>query len=95
MSLLIDAKIEPISYQQITDLSTPKALSVPSRANYALIQAYNGPVRWLDTGSVPTDSFGMRLSSGRDMWYTGDLGKLLFIDEVGGAELNITYYKNQ
>lgn len=95
MSISIDGQLEPISYQQITGLSTPKALSVPSRANYALIQAFNGPVRWLDTGSEPTDSIGMRLSSGRDLWYTGDLGKLRFVEESAGAELNITYYRNK
>jgi hypothetical protein len=93
MSIEFDGRVIPFGYQQINDLSTPQSLRVPSGAQYALIQAANQAVRWLDTGSDPTDSIGMRLSSGRDMWYTGDLGALRFIEETAGAELNVAYYR--
>jgi hypothetical protein len=35
----------------------------------------------------------MRLLQDRDMFYQGDLSAIRFIQEAGGAKLNVAYYK--
>lgn len=96
---VVDGTLEWIGYQQINDLSSATTLTVPTRAGYpsanlALIQALDQNVRWRPDGTstAPTASVGMQLEAGKDIWYTGDLATLKFIEEVSGAELNISYY---
>ena len=48
-------------------------------------------VRWRDDIS-PTASVGMPLAVGVTLQYDGDLTKIQFIEQVGGAKLNISYY---
>jgi len=79
-------------YQQITDLSAAVGLTVPAAAMAALIQAEGAVVRWRDDGTDPEATVGMRLLQDFDMWYTGDLSAITFIEESASATLNISYY---
>ena len=45
---IVDWFLEPAGYQQVTSLDTVKSLTVPARANVALIQAEDKNVRWRD-----------------------------------------------
>ena len=89
------ANLSPIptsGYQQITSLSAATALTVPSAAKVALIQAETQSVRWRDDGSDPTASVGMVVAAGETLFYTGDLSKLKFIETTTSAKLNVAYY---
>lgn len=69
------------------------ALTKPSGAEYALIQALVANIRWRDDGFDPTASAGQRLEAGDSMLYAGDLSAFRFIEEGGGAVANISYYR--
>lgn len=79
-------------YQQITSLSSATALTVPTGADRALIQATTQNVRWRSDGTNPTATIGMQLAAGDSLFYTGNLAALKFIEETASAVLNITYY---
>lgn len=90
---VVDAKLAPKGYQQISDLSSAVKLTPPTGARVALVQALTQSVRWLDDGNDPDASTGMVLAAGTDMLYTGNLAVITFIEIAGGAELNVTYYE--
>lgn len=82
-----------VGYQQITDLSSATALTVPRGAKWALIVPTAQAVRWRDDGTAPTASAGMPLAADSYFNYTAsDLSKIKFIEAASGAELNVTYY---
>jgi len=89
---VVDAILVPKGYQQVTTLSAAQGITPASQARAALIQALTQDVRWRDDGTNPTSTVGMLLEAGRDMYYTGDLSQLRFIEVLAGAELNISYY---
>lgn len=90
-----DATLIPkAAYQQLSP-SGVTALTVPSGASSALIQAVAQNVRWRDDGTNPSASVGMRISAGEEFWYTGDLDAIKFIEEVASAELNVSYYSTE
>lgn len=79
-------------YQQITSLSAATALTVPSGATVALIQAESQSIRWRDDGTDPTTSVGMLLSAGESVFFTGSLSGFKAIEVSASAILNISYY---
>lgn len=89
-----------LGYQQVTLLSGSTALTPPTTdANgslqkpvLAIIIAETQAVRWRDDGVAPTASVGMPLAAGVAFVYDGDLTKIRFIEQVGGAKLNVSYY---
>ena len=87
-----ESNVTPAGYQQITDLDTAVGLTVPTGATRALIQATTQSVRWRDDDTDPTDTVGMQLAAGADMWYLGDLSRILFVQEAASAKLNVSYY---
>lgn len=89
---LIDGKLVPLGYQQVTTLTASKGLEPPTGARVAVIQALVQNVRWRDDGPDPTNSVGMQLAASRDMLYTGDLTEIRFIEEAASAQLNVSYY---
>ena len=92
--LTADATLTPVGYEQIADVSTPaKALTVPTGARVALIQAVSQNVRWRDDGIDPSAAIGIQLEAGKDMFYTGSLSAIRFFEEAASAELNISYYE--
>lgn len=82
----------PRGFQQITDMSASTALTVPSQAQFAMIQAEGADVRWRDDGTAPTTSVGTLLTAGNSMLYEGDLGAIRFIETATTAVLNVSYY---
>lgn len=82
----------PLGYEQVTGLSSAKALTVPNGAKRALITATTQAVRWRDDGTNPTSSVGMPLAVNVTILYTGDLSALKFIEQTASAVLNVSYY---
>lgn len=84
--------LSALGFQQITSLSTSTALTVPSGAGLAVIQAEGAAVRWRDDGTAPTASVGMLLPAGAELRYTGTLGALRLIQTDSGAVIDVSYY---
>ncbi len=91
LQYMVEGKLEPNGYQQITTLTSAQSLKVPKGARVALLQAVGQNIRWLDNGFNPTASLGAQLVPGKDKLYTGDLARIRFIEETASAELNVTY----
>lgn len=89
---VVDDKMNPKGYQQVSDLSSAKGITPPREARVAVIQAVGQDVRWRDDGTDPTADIGMVLQAGRDMLYTGNMAKIKFIEMTAGAEINVSYY---
>jgi len=100
MSLNLKAITTRLGYQQITTLSSATGLTVPSvdvnglscRPSIALITPEGQAVRWRDDNVNPSATVGMPLAVGVTLQYDGDLTQIKFIEQVGGAKLNISYY---
>lgn len=101
MATNVKAITSCLGYQQLTSLSSATGLTVPSidpttgltvKANFALITPESQAVRWRDDGTAPTSSVGMPLAAGVTLQYDGDLSKIKFIEQTGGAKVNISYY---
>ena len=100
MSVNLKAITTRLGYQQITSLSSSTALTVPltdvnglnCRPVIALITPEGQAVRWRDDNIAPTTTVGMPLAVGVTLQYDGDLTVIRFIEQVGGAKLNISYY---
>lgn len=87
-------KINPKGYQQITDCSTAVGLTIPARANLAIIQAQTNSVRYRDDGTDPTGTVGMVIATDTAITYTGKLSAIKFINTIAGAStLNVSYYE--
>lgn len=81
-------------YEQLTGLSSAKRLqAIPTGARVALIQAEDQNVRWKEDGNDPTTSTGMQLAAGKDMWFTGNLANIVFIEEAASAKVNVSYWQ--
>lgn len=83
----------PKGYQQISGASSATGLTVPSGADFAVIQALSQNARWRDDGTSPTASAGMQLAAGDSMRYDGDLSAIEFIEEAASTEINVAYYQ--
>jgi hypothetical protein len=100
MSVNLKAITTRLGYQQITSLSSATGLTVPytdvnglnCRPVIALITPEGQAVRWRDDNINPTTTVGMPLAVGVTLQYEGDLTMIKFIEQVGGAKLNISYY---
>ena len=100
MSVNLKAITTRLGYQQITSLSASTALTVPAtdvnglncRPVIALITPEGQAVRWRDDNIAPTTTVGMPLAVGVTLLYDGDLTMIRFIEQVGGAKLNISFY---
>lgn len=93
-----DRNLKPAGYEQITNLAAAVGLTIPKDAagnepTRALIQAEAQVVRWRDDGTNPTTSVGTRLIADEEFLYIGDLHTFKAIETVGGAKLNVTYYR--
>lgn len=101
MSITLKAVTSCLGYEQITDLSAPVNLTVPStdlttglnqKPTIAFIVVETADVRWRDDGVAPTADVGMVLLVGVPFQYDGDLTRIQFTDKTAGAILNISYY---
>ena len=100
MAINLKAITSVMGYQQITSLSSATGLTVPQKdlqglagtPRIAIITPEAQAVRWRDDGVAPTATVGMPLAAGVTLQYDGDLSQIKFIEQTGGAKLNITYY---
>ena len=100
MAINLKAITSVMGYQQITSMSSATSLTVPAKnlqglvgtPRIAIITAEAQGVRWRDDGTAPTASVGMPLAVGVTLQYDGDINQIQFIEQTGGAKLNITYY---
>lgn len=100
MAMNLKAVTSCMGYQQITSLGSATNLTVPTttpdglnaKPVFALIVAEGQAVRWRDDKTAPTASVGMPLAVGVPLQYDGDLTNIRFIEQTGGAKLNISYY---
>ena len=100
MAVTLKAITSLLGYQQITSLSSATKLTVPQKdlsglagsPRIAIITPEAQAVRWRDDGVAPTASVGMPLAAGVTLQYDGDINQIQFIEQTGGAKLNITYY---
>lgn len=82
----------PLGYQQITDVSTVQALTVPAGACLAVVQSEGAAIRWRDDGVNPSATVGMRVLVNSELRYDGNLTTIRFLQEGSGAKLNVSYY---
>jgi len=97
----VSAYRRPMGYQQIT-LAGATFLTVPTLANSGLVPGYviiqcigaasTDYAAWRDDGTAPTNTISMRLYSGQELDYSGDLYSIQFILGSGSPVLNISYY---
>lgn len=100
MAINLKAITTRLGYQQITSLSGATSLTVPTtdlnglncKPAIAFITPEAQAVRWRDDNVAPTATVGMPLAVGVTLQYDGDLTKIKFIEQAGGAKLNISYY---
>ncbi len=100
MAINLKAITSCLGYQQITSLSTPAALTVPTvdanglfvKPTIAIITPEGAAVRWRDDGVLPTGTVGMPLAAGVTLQYDGSLSQIRFIQQAPGAIINIAYY---
>lgn len=84
-----------LGFEQITALSSSAALTVPSGATIAVVQAEGMDVRWRPDGATtaPTASVGMLLPAGAERVFDGGLSAVRFIQTASGAVVNVSYYQ--
>lgn len=84
-----------MGFEQITSLSSSAALTVPSGATIAVVQAEGMDVRWRPDGATtaPTASVGMLLPAGAERVFDGGLSAVRFIQTASGAVVNVSYYQ--
>jgi hypothetical protein len=78
--------------QQIDDLSVAVALTPPTGAHGAIIQAQTQNVRARAGGTAPTAAIGLQISTGATMsWRVGPLAGVQLIQEAAGAKAFVIY----
>lgn len=78
-------------YQQLTSLSTSTALTVPTDARFALIQAESQSIRIRLDGTDPGPGTGILIAAGDSMWIPGNLSGVRLIEETASATGNVDY----
>lgn len=79
-------------HQFITALAAATALTKPTGATRATIQAEAQNVRWRVDGTAPAAATGVLLVAGDTLELFGpDIDAVRFIEAVAGAKLNVTY----
>jgi len=84
----------PKGYQQLTNLTTAKLVTIPRGTNFAIIRCTGGDVRWRADGTPPTAGTGYPLYEGEELEYDSvqDLPGLTFIAMEGTPEVSLSYY---
>lgn len=100
-SATVSAYRRPLGYQQLTLSGSAQGLTLPTlpaglQVGYAVIQCEGAAGtdfgRWRDDGTNPTAGVGMKLFSGQELDYAGDLTMIKWIVGSGSPVLNISYY---
>ena len=95
MSQVRDAKLRSLAapYEKLTP-SASTALTVPAGATYALVKTEGQSVRWLcsSDNDAPTATDGMLIDVGDELWFSGELRNLRFIQTSATATLHVHYF---
>jgi hypothetical protein len=88
--------LKPLGYQQLTNITSATALTVPAGARYCTMQAETADVRYRDDGTAPTVAVGgiVRATDTEPFLYKGPPKNLEVIQAAAGAILNVFYYAN-
>jgi hypothetical protein len=89
-------RLVPLGFQQFTGSTTGTAqgLTVPAGASIAYMTGEVQAIRYRDDGTSPTTGVGILIPVTQlPFIYAGPLANFQFIGAVGGAVLNIAYYK--
>lgn len=92
MPTAYDPSRNPLGYEQLTGLTSAKALTGQSGARFCLIEVEGADVRWRDDGTSPTASVGMVIKADGGIVYSADPSKLKFIEVSATAKVNVSYY---
>lgn len=86
--------LKPLGYQQLTNLTSATALTVPAGARFARLRAETADVRFRDDGTAPTAAVGdlLRATDTAGLMYDGNLKAIQVIAAAAGAILNVSYY---
>lgn len=88
----VDGVRRVVGHQFITSLSSAVALTVPSGATSALIQAETKDIRWRADGTAPTTTVGMLLEAGKDVYLPIlILSDTKLIETEASATANVLY----
>jgi hypothetical protein len=83
-----------LKYEQITGLSSIKALNPPDSVAFALITPESQAVRWVGSPTETLSStVGYPLAAGNELEIEADaLTNFRFIEQAAGAKLNVVYF---
>lgn len=85
-----------LGFEQITDLSTAKSLTIPPGTQQAWLQAESDNVRYRIDGQDPTASVGMLIKAADDrptkISAHAGLKRIRVIAASGTPKLNVTYF---
>ena len=80
-------------FEQVTGLSSAKALTVPKGARYAVISVSAQSVRYRDDGTDPDTSTGVILTvANGPYFFSTHLQNLRFFEDAASAVLDVAYY---
>lgn len=88
-----------VGYQQITSLATATALTIPTAPppsgppTIVEVCVETAAVRYRDDGTAPTATVGIPVAAGACFQYSANLAAIQFIQQAGGAVLNVAYYR--
>jgi hypothetical protein len=81
-----------LGYQQVFPTVATK-LTIPAGTRYCVITCLVQAIRWRDDGTDPTTTVGYPLAVGSELRYdSGSIPRFSMINQVAGAEVNISYY---
>ncbi|MBO1021456.1 hypothetical protein IPV08_15960 [Methylobacterium sp. SD274] len=85
----------PLTYRQVTDVSTSTALpNIPGDATVATVIPDGAGVRMRKDGTAPTTAVGMPIPVGGGVkLYGAEISAARFIQQSAGAILNVEYSK--
>jgi hypothetical protein len=93
MSAIRDATLQPRGYAKSGSLATSTALVVPATGvSRVLLKTEGQAARWRDDGVAPTATDGMLLDVGDELWYTGQVRALRFIEVAASAIVHASFY---
>lgn len=91
-SIVWDAILEPLAYDDMMSLGTATALTIPTGAIAAIVQPQNQAVRIRMDGVNPTAAVGLTMNAGQWYFLNSDLTQIRVIEAVAGAVLAVQYF---
>jgi len=89
---VIDGNLIPAGYFKDASITSSTALTIPTNARRAIIQAVVDDLYWTDDGTTPVDTTtGMLLAAGESFFYVGKLEDFRCISDAG--EVRVSFYK--